>query len=105
MTDGDTVLIIFSSEIFLELKPRIFECKIVQFPSLFIKLGLFVHSFLDFLLPRLVLGFSCFRIGKGGHLELGRPSAVVVVGANGFRLGLRGRRRVGRMLLDWVFEV
>ena len=105
MTDGDTALIIFSSEIFLELKPRMFECKIAQFPSLFIELVLFVQSFLDFLLPRLVLGFSCFRIGKGGHLGLGRPFAGVVVEATGFHLGLLGRRWVGRVVLDWVFEV
>ena len=62
MTDGDTVLIIFSSEIFFELKPRIFECKIVQFPSLFIKLGLFVQSFLNLFCLVLFLVFHVLEL-------------------------------------------
>ena len=89
MTDGDTAVIIFSNEIFLELKPRMFECKIVQVSSLFITL-LFVQVFLDFLLPRLVLGFTYLGIDKGGHPELGRRFAGVVVEATGFNMGLLG---------------
>ena len=89
MTDGDRAVIILSSEIFFELKPRMFECKIVQVPSLFIKLESFVH-FRDFLLPRLVLDFTYLGIGKGGHPGLGRPSVGVVVEATGFHLGLLG---------------
>ena len=90
MTEGTTAVIIFSSEIFFELKPRMFECKIVQLLPLFIKLGFFVQHFLDFLFPRLVLCFTYLGIGMGGHSGLERPLGEVVGEAIGFHLELLG---------------
>lgn len=85
MTLGVISFIIFLSEIFLELKPRMFEWNIVQFPSLFIKLG-FLQCFSEFLFPRLVLLLTGFSTGTE-HPELGGiPFVEAAAGSTGSRL-------------------
>ena len=94
MTLGIILLMIFFIEIFLELNPRILECKICQVLSLFINLGLFVQDCSDFCFPRLVLYLFDPNTGTDEHLELdtstGMAVGVVDAESTGFHLDLFG---------------
>jgi hypothetical protein len=106
MALGLILLTIFFNENFLELYPRMFECKTCHNWSFFIDKLLLLH-FSEFLFPRLVLVFLGTKVDIDGLQVLDTSFAAVVdSGSSDFRLEMLEQRGVVDMAeFGWMVGV